>query len=612
MMQGGFEWLVAWRYLRDPERRVSAWLFIGLVLVALGVGLAWLAHGLPQTDSTNGPVPAALRYGRYVFFGGALLAVFGSWVAIFGACLSAFRLFTTISIFGVFFGTQALIFVLAVMSGFEGNLRRSILGNNAHVVIRKGHKPFPRDPELEKALFDAKGKPRIPDLRAATPFLQDEVILSGPKAHSGVYLKGVDPENHFSRKLVGVNLQAGTVDNLVHPVRLAYLSSAHFPVLPPPTHDPTLDLDDSGLGPALDPDAWPEPKPRTRGEPRPEGGPEREQPPQLRPRAPPETPDGPPREVPEARPRDPAADRSGQGPGSDGDGVPGGPAVPTPDEPPPFLGAHVTGEARVLPGIILGRELAKTLGLGLGDAVDVISTRAPDIIVTGPMPRLMEFRVAGIFYSGHYEFDQKYGYVTLPVAQELLRKENHISGLELHTRSPESAQGVAKRVRESLGARSSYEVRPWQEIHRAIFAALQAEKLAMFVVLVIIVIVAAFSIVANLIMVVAEKSAEISVLRSMGARPRSILLIFVYEGIYIGTIGMAIGVSMGIALSMALRHFGVALNPDVYYIQSIPVAVDPLEVAVVACSVLGISLLAALFPAVRAMGMRPLDGLRFK
>ena len=284
----------------------------------------------------------------------------------------------------------------------------------------------------------------------------------------------------------------------------------------------------------------------------------------------------------------------------------------TPPEPAPHPNVPNPAHPRILPGIIIGRELAKTLGLRLGDRVDVISTKTQDIIVTGPMPRLKEFRVGGIFHSGHYEYDVKYAYVALPVAQAFLRKKGRISGLELRTRTPEAARAVARRIRGMLGDHTAYHVRPWQQIHKAIFSALQAEKLAMFVVLVIIVIVAAFSIVANLIMVVAEKSGEIAVLRSMGAKAKNILTVFMVEGLYIGILGMVTGISMGILLSKLVAWFGVALDPEVYYIQAIPVEVDPVEVAVVAGSVVAISLLAALFPALRAMGLRPVQGLRYK
>jgi len=244
--------------------------------------------------------------------------------------------------------------------------------------------------------------------------------------------------------------------------------------------------------------------------------------------------------------------------------------------------------------------------------VDVISTGTGDLIATGPMPRLKEFRVAGIFFSGHYEYDQKYAYVDLAVAQSFLRKQGLISGLEVRTRTPEAAQTVAKLIRSRLGPGSPYQVRPWQEIHKAIFSALQVEKMAMFLVLVIIVVVAAFSIVANLIMVVTEKSPEISLLRSMGAQPRHVLRVFLVDGAYIGLIGMTAGVAMGIGLSLLVRYFGVALDPEVYYIQAIPVVVDPVEVSVVAGSVTVISVLAALFPALQAMRLRPVEGLRYR
>jgi lipoprotein-releasing system permease protein len=284
----------------------------------------------------------------------------------------------------------------------------------------------------------------------------------------------------------------------------------------------------------------------------------------------------------------------------------------TPPDPAPSSGTSPFGRPPVLPGIILGRELAKTLGLRLGDPVDVISTKTQDIIVTGPMPRLKEFRVAGVFFSGHYEYDQKYGYVALDVAQEFLRKEGMISGVEVRADSADRAGTVALAIRSKLGRSSPYQVRPWQEIHKAIFSALEAEKIAMFLVLVVIVLVASFSIVANLIMVVAEKTSEIAVLRSMGARPLSVLRIFLWQGLYIGMIGMAFGIGMGIALSMLFRHLALSLDPEIYYIRSLPIAVNPVEVAVVAAAVIGISLLAAVFPAVRAMRLQPVHGLRFK
>lgn len=305
----------------------------------------------------------------------------------------------------------------------------------------------------------------------------------------------------------------------------------------------------------------------------------------------------------------------------------GGPAIPTPtltptsdptsgilapSEPSLHPSQPTTIHPRVLPGIIIGKELAKTLGLHLGDQVDVISTKTQDIVVSGPMPRLKAFRVAGIFFSGHYEYDQKYAYVTLTDAQKFLNKVGMISGIEIHTNSPDRAEAVAKRIRTALGSSSTYEVQPWQQIHKAIFSALELEKIIMFMVLVIIVLVASFSIVANLIMVVAEKSGEIAVLRSMGAKARNVLTVFLFEGLYIGMIGMIFGISVGVALSLLTRSYGLALDPEIYYIKSLPITVDPWEVAVVAGSVLMISLLAALFPAVSAMRKSPVQGLRYK
>jgi len=592
-MSGHFEWLVAWRYLKDRERPNFAWLFIGVAVLLTGAGLAWAGYGMPRPEPGAANITPAMQYGRIVFIFGAILGLLGILIAVFGACLTLFRLFTALSIFGVFFGTMALIVVLSVMSGFEGNLRRSILGNNAHVVIRHGAKPFKNDPRLLRKLFDAKGHSRVKGVVAATPFLKDEVILSGPKAHSGVYLKGIDPRNSLSHKLVGNNIRIGTLDNLLHPERLRYLAPSTIPLTLTPPPDPP-------------------PGPQPLQPPRPSGI-------NAEPPGPPRTNTGPPR--PRQRPllapkiaevtkvtkvaRIDRGDTLGQAPD---------PATEllTPLEPRLHPMQPTTIHPRVLPGIIIGKELAKTLGLHLGDQVDVISTKTQDIVVSGPMPRLKAFRVAGIFFSGHYEYDQKYAYVTLTEAQKFLSKVGLISGLEIHTNSPDRAEIVAKRIRTALGSSSTYEVQPWQQIHKAIFSALELEKIIMFMVLVIIVLVASFSIVANLIMVVTEKSGEIAVLRSMGAKARNVLTVFLFEGFYIGMIGMIFGISVGVALSQLVRAYGLALDPEIYYIQSLPISVDPWEVAVVAGSVLLISLLAALFPAVSAMRKTPVQGLRYK
>lgn len=614
-MRGRFEWLVAWRYLKDRDRPNWTWLFVGMSVLLTGGGLAWAGYGMPRPEPGALNVTPAMQYGRIVFIFGAVLGLLGILIVVFGACLTLFRLFTAISIFGVFFGTMALIVVLSVMSGFEGNLRRSILGNNAHVVIRRGLKPFKNDPRLHRKLFDKKGRPRVKGVVAATPFLKDEVILSGPKAHSGVYLKGINPRSSLSRKLVGDNIRIGTLDNLLHPERLRYLAPSTIILTPTPP---------PGLTPTPPPDPSTAPRPsnpkRRRATPssplpamaRPEARPMPR--PLLAPKiervgagTPAPAPAPAPKPKPKPRPKiEPV--------GADAHAPKPGPVteILTLLEPRLHPTQPTTIHPRVLPGIIIGKELAKTLGLHLGDQVDVISTKTQDIIVSGPMPRLKAYRVAGVFFSGHYEYDQKYAYVTLDEAQKFLNKAGLISGIEIHTNSPDQAEAVAKRIRAALGPNSGYEVQPWQQIHKAIFSALELEKIIMFMVLVIIVLVASFSIVANLIMVVTEKSGEIAVLRSMGARARSILTIFLFEGFYIGMIGMIFGVSVGIALSQLTRAYGLALDPEIYYIKSLPISVDPWEVAVVAGSVIMISLLAALFPAVSAMRKVPVQGLRYK
>ena len=264
---------------------------------------------------------------------------------------------------------------------------------------------------------------------------------------------------------------------------------------------------------------------------------------------------------------------------------------------------------RILPGVIVGRELSRELHLYLGDEVSLISPFG-GVGPSGPIPKSKPFRVAGIFFSGMYEYDSKYVYVDIPAAQKFLNQPDEVTGIELKVKDPLHTEIVDKIIQGMLPAKDGYEVQDWKELNRSLFSALKLEKILMFIILGFICLVAAFSIVANGIMLVTEKGKEIAILKSLGAADGGILTIFLILGCFLGLVGSSAGVGLGAAICSALEHIGFKLDSEVYYITQLPVQLNALEVAAVFGSTVLIATLATLYPAFRAAQLRPVEGLR--
>jgi lipoprotein-releasing system permease protein len=536
--RGSVEWFLAWRYLQRKERPSLVAPIVGLVLVAFCV-LSMLAA---RAVEDQGVAVFGLGVSHYVrgFQLSALgNGIFAYLVLFFAVMLRNFSLFTSISIFGVFLGTSALVIVLSVMGGFESDLRSKILGTTAHVVITRPKKSFTQYRHVTRQVS------KLPGVDAISPYLESEVMVTSQTNLSGVLLRGIDPRRAGQvtalRKYLRAEGGAGRLSNLSHPERLAKLPDSQYrPLVSPPL----------GQGPDADGDG-----------------------------------DGD-TEQPEPGERAP----------------PRGLKVPTP------VGQKVPPRP-VYQGIIIGAELAKNLRLYVGDDINVVAPLG-GMSPMGPIPKSKPFRVAGIFYSGMYEYDTKFAYVTIAAAQRFLGLGDQISGIEIKTHDIEQATAIAAEVRQRLGQGRGYQVKDWKEMNVNLFSALKLERVVMFIVLTFIVLVASFSIITTLIMMVMEKRREIAALKSMGATNRSMLKVFLGAGLYIGMIGMLMGLFTGVSFCLFLTFVGIPLDPEVYYISRLPVEMDPGDILLVAFAGVSLSFLATIYPSLRAANLRPVDGLR--
>jgi len=262
------------------------------------------------------------------------------------------------------------------------------------------------------------------------------------------------------------------------------------------------------------------------------------------------------------------------------------------------------------PAIILGRELLRNLGAFVGDEIDMISP----IGEPGPLgmiPKMKKFRVAGFFEAGMYEYDSTLAFINLHTAQNFFGLGDEVTAVEVKVGDPYQSAEIAAKIEKTLSL--PYLARDWMQMNRNLFSALKLEKIVMFIILTLIILVASFNIVSNLIMIVIEKSREIAILKAMGATRRGIMSIFMIHGLIIGTSGTAAGVLGGYMLCELLKTYKfINLPADVYYLSYLPVKISLFDFIVVPAAAIFISFIATVYPSWQAAKVDPVEPLRYE
>ncbi len=403
---------------------------------------------------------------------------------------------TFISISGIFLGVAALIIVLAVMNGFERDLRTKILGIRSHIELTADINGSMKNyEEVRKAVSEVEG------VVASTPFIFTQAMIRSGGSVSGVVIRGLDNKTAFDVINLG-KMREGNIEYL--------------------------------------------------------------------------------------------------------------------DKIPPQILKQVQRQDAHLSGIVIGKEMARNLGIFLLDTITIIS---PVGISTpmGMMPRMNKYIVAGIFESGFYEYDSTLAFLSLKSAQDFLHMADSVTGIDIIVDDIYKADVIARNIQNKLGF--PFWANNWMQMNRNLFAALKLERRVMFIILSLIVLVAAFNIISALIMIVMEKNKDIAILKSMGATSFSIMKTFVYQGLIVGLLGTFLGCVAGLAVALNLQKvslfiekvFNFQILPgDVYYLSELPSQVNYSDVAIIVVGTMVICFLSTIYPSLRASRLDPAEALRYE
>ncbi|MCH2109459.1 MAG: ABC transporter permease [Polyangiaceae bacterium] len=542
---------------------------------------------------------------------------------------------TLLATCGVALGVCGLATAVSVTGGFRKQFREKVLGVNAHVLVLKRSSYFGEYRDVMEKIADHE------EIVGIAPFtINPMMVTHGERTATGVMLKGVDPDELEKVLDLPQHMIEGGLEGLRLPGAQPPQPKAERTHYAPPSFDSSLAVDarskeNQGKKKAASPeelalefleqlDAD-----KDRGAEGVEADNEKK----------------PPLEGDSSSPVEKLNEEEIEDPGELGDflaqwrknapeekepdderwtldaGAPVGSIVPEggyaaalpeddflPDE---IAGDPCKSDIGVLPGIIIGKTLAENLGAKLGDCVQVTSPiigfSFSNEAIRAPIAR--QFRVTGIFYAGFDQYDAKFVYTDLYEAQKFQDSGDSVTGIEMTIHDIDRASIVAEEIDETLGA-SLYYTTDWEELNHGLFTALKIQQIMMSLVLGLIIIVAAFTVIATLIMVVLEKKKEIAVMKAMGARDGAILRAFLYQGGLIGVAGGLGGLAAALLVCQGLLKYAVPLDPKVYFISRIPVDVRAIDYGLIGVFAVLVCLAATAWPAFHASRLRPADAFR--
>lgn len=483
---------------------------------------------------------------------------------------------TIFAILGVALGTAALVAVMSVTGGFRAEFQRKVLGVNSHVMILRASFRDYRE-VMEKVR-------RVPEVVGVAPFVLNPMMIThAGRTATGVLLKGVEPDKVGSVLDLPEQMVAGSLEALgaPRPRSAAPTELEALPSVPPAqpaavAERRAVELDPVRLGaPSVE-------RRSAAGTP----APVRDGPPGLG------AGDLPPGSIV------PEGGYESELPSSD--------VLPDDLDPDPCHGA-----GSELPGIVLGFALKQVLAAELGDCVQVTSPTVGYSLVGGELrpPVAKQFRVIGVFQAGFEQYDSKLVYTELREAQALYQEGDTVTGVEMKVVDVDRAREVAARIEAELGGKL-YDVVDWMELNHGLFTALRIQQILMSLVLALIILVAAFTVIATLIMVVLDKKREIATIKAMGARDAQLLRAFLYQGLIIGVVGACSGLAFGYVVCGWILAYGFPLDPKVYFIDHLPVQMRPGEFLITGLFAILACLSATVWPALHAARLRPAEAFR--